>query len=223
MRRLIVELPLDELETAPDNQRLKSFQGLKSFEITHILRLEPGEFSALVRVNYGDKPGRIEDIFPSSSKAKFEHELLEENKGIHTYFIKITARPGLKRPQILSELTSGSYLSTPFEVKDGKLKVSFLGTAKQMNGVLKFLEKARIRFKVVSLIDAKFSTSSPLQRLTEKQRDVLIKAYKLGYYDRPRKISSEELAHRADLAKSTWVAHRRKAERRLLTEVLNES
>ena len=72
-------------------------------------------------------------------------------------------------------------------------------------------------------MDAIFSPNSPLQRLTEKQRDVLIKSYKLGYYDRPRKISSEELAHRVNLAKSTWVAHRRKAERRLLTEVLNES
>ncbi len=48
-----------------------------------------------------------------------------------------------------------------------------------------------MKLKVVSLMDAKFSPSSPLQRLTEKQRDVLIKAYKLGYYDRPRKISSE--------------------------------
>jgi hypothetical protein len=217
MRRLIVESPLNELNTT------SSIQRLKSFEIVHILRLEPAEFSALVRVNFGNEPARIEDVFPTFHDAKFEHELLEENKGIYTFFIKISPRPRRKRPQELSQLTSGAYISTPFEVKDGKLKVSFLGTAKQIKGILKSLEKSSTKFKIVSLIDAKFSPSSPLQRLTEKQRDVLIKAYKLGYYDRPRKIGSEELARRVNLSKSTWVAHRRKAERRLLTEVLSES
>ena len=132
-------------------------QRLKSFEIVHILRLEPAEFCALVRVNFGNEPARIEDIFPTFHGAKFEHELLEEDKGIYTFFIKISSRPGIKRPQELSQLISGGYLSTPFEVKDGRLKVSFLGTAKQIKGILKSLEKSPVKFKIVSLIDAKFS------------------------------------------------------------------
>ncbi len=217
MRRLIVEFPLDELGTSSDLRRLSSF------EIVHILRLEPAEFSALVKVDFGDEPPRIRDVFAGSRDAKFESELLEKGKGVNTYFIKVSALPGRKRPSFLSRLTSGSYLSTPLEVKDGKLKVSFLGTAKQMKRVLRSLEISKLKFKMVSLMDAKFSPSSPLQRLTEKQRDVLIGAYKLGYYDRPRKNSSEEIARRVNLSKSTWVAHRRKAERRLLAEVLNES
>jgi predicted DNA binding protein len=51
---------------------------------------------------------------------------------------------------------------------------------------------------------------------------VLIAAYKLGYYDVPRRITSEELAKKLDPVKSTLSAHVRKAERRLLTEMLNE-
>ena len=92
-----------------------------------------------------------------------------------------------------------------------------------MRNVLKSLDASGVKYKVISLLDAKFSPNSPLQHLTEKQRDVLIKAYKLGYYDRPRRISSEQLAQKVNLSKSTLVAHRRKAERRLLMEVLNES
>jgi predicted DNA binding protein len=118
---------------------------------------------------------------------------------------------------------SPPYFSTPFELRDGKAKVAFLGNAKQIKKHLENLERqARGRYRVVSLTDARFSPNSPLARLTEKQRRVLITAYKLGYYDLPRRIGSEELARKLNLVKSTFVAHRRKAERRLLTEMLSE-
>jgi predicted DNA binding protein len=225
MRRLIVEYPLEEMDNnASDNQRLQLLKKLRSFEIVQILRLEPKEFSALVRVNFGDTTVKIEEIFPASPRAKIEHELLDEDSdGTSTYFIKITPKPEQKRPQNLSRLTSGGFLSAPIEVRDGRMKATFLGTAKQMRSILKSFDAAHVKYKVVSLIDAKFSPNSPLQRLTEKQRNVLIKAYELGYYDRPRRISSEELAQKVNLSKSTLVAHRRKAERRVLTEVLSES
>jgi predicted DNA binding protein len=84
------------------------------------------------------------------------------------------------------------------------------------------MDKARLHYRVVSLMDARFSPDSPLARLTGRQREILTKAYELGYYDRPRRISSDELASRLNIAKSTLVAHRRKAERRLLAEILSD-
>jgi DNA-binding CsgD family transcriptional regulator len=217
MRRLILEFSLKDLN--PTSYLHK----VKSFEIVHILRLEPDEFSALVKVNFGNNPSNIRELFPESSLAKVELELLEQSRGTFTYFLKVTPAPGQVRPQVLSQLTSGGFLATPFEVRDGKMKTSFLGTAKQMRDILRSVDKTGMKYKVLSLSDAKFSPSSPLHRLTEKQREVLDKAYNLGYYDRPKKISSEELAKQLGLSKSTFVAHRRKAERRLLEEVLNES
>jgi len=101
--------------------------------------------------------------------------------------------------------------------------VTFVGTAKQVTAVLESLDRARMPHNVISLMDARFSPDSPLARLTKKQRDVLKKAYELGYYDRPRRIGSEELAQKLNLAKSTLVAHRRKAERRVLAQVLSEA
>jgi predicted DNA binding protein len=71
-------------------------------------------------------------------------------------------------------------------------------------------------------MDARFPPNSPMGRLTEKQRRVLIAAYKLGYYDIPRRITSGEMARKLNLVKSTFSAHVRKAERRLLTEMLSE-
>ena len=56
--------------------------------------------------------------------------------------------------------------------------------------------------------------------LTEKQREVLTAAFQSGYFDIPRKMSSDELAVKLGIRNATFVAHRRKAERRLLAEIL---
>ncbi len=210
-----MDLALEELAPVSPLHRVKSF------EFLHILRLDRSEFAALVRVEAENQDFTIEELFPASHDAEADHELLEhEEGGPFTYFIKIKSRAGRQRPLKLSPMTAGSYLALPFEVKNGKLRVTFLGNAKQVRGVLQSIEKARMHYRVVSLMDAKFSPNSPVARLTEKQREVLTKAYELGYYDRPRRISSEQLARRLNLAKSTLVAHRRKAERRLVAEVL---
>lgn len=80
--------------------------------------------------------------------------------------------------------------------------------------------KAGLRYKLVSLTDAKFLPNSPLGCLTEKQRRVITTAFNLGYYDLPMKIGSEELAQKLNIREQTLVIHRRKAERRLLAELL---
>ena len=48
-------------------------------------------------------------------------------------------------------------------------------------------------------------------------------AHNLGYYDVPRKISLVQLAERFDLALSTLDVLLRRAERRLLNHIMNES
>jgi len=87
---------------------------------------------------------------------------------------------------------------------------------------LEALEKSRVHFRVVLLTDAKFSPELPLSRLTEKQRQAIVKAYEYGYFDAPRRISSEQLTKKLGLVKSTLTIHLRRAEHRLLAEMLNE-
>jgi predicted DNA binding protein len=78
-----------------------------------------------------------------------------------------------------------------------------------------------IHYRVVLLADANFSPTSPLSQLTEKQQEVLLAAYKWGYYDIPRKITSQELAKKLGLVNSTVVEHLRKAEQRLIKQTLD--
>lgn len=60
----------------------------------------------------------------------------------------------------------------------------------------------------------------PLDTLTDRQRYVLETAYEIGYYEVPRKASSETVAAELDLESSTVAEHLQRAERNLLAHHL---
>jgi hypothetical protein len=210
MRRLIVEVSSRALSKWLPESPIRK---IRSMEVLHFLKLDPQEAAMIVKVEFNEPDVRVEDLFPDNLT---EVQLLEHEKesGTYTYFIKT--------PRLGSDLTAG-YVSLPYEIRGGKLKITFLGSAKQVRDFIKRFEDASIRYRVISLTDAKFPPHSPLNRLTEKQRRVFITAHNLGYYDVPRKVSLVLLAERLDLAYSTVDVQLRRAERRLLNHVMNES
>lgn len=60
----------------------------------------------------------------------------------------------------------------------------------------------------------------PSHRLTDRQREVVDTALRLGYFEWPREINSEELAAELDIGRATLLEHLRKAESKLLTAAL---
>jgi predicted DNA binding protein len=95
------------------------------------------------------------------------------------------------------------------------------GNSTQVGKFFRLVRRTGISYGVVSLEDARFSPLSPLNKLTENQRRVLISAYELGYYDLLRRISTGQLAAKLGMHDSTFVVHRIKAERRLIAAVLS--
>lgn len=89
---------------------------------------------------------------------------------------------------------------------------------KQLNKAIETLEKSfptkihyiqKKRIKSISIIK-----QNP--ELTDKQKQAMALAIKNKYYDYPRKTSIEELARLSKLSFSTFHAHLRKAEQKLL-------
>ncbi|AIF69113.1 hypothetical protein PAP_03465 [Palaeococcus pacificus DY20341] len=62
--------------------------------------------------------------------------------------------------------------------------------------------------------------NSILSKLTGRQAEVLLLAYKSGYFDEPRRVTLRELAQMLDLSPSTVKEHLRKAQRKILEETI---
>ena len=196
--------------------RLETLKKIKSFEMLHILRFDSAEAAAIFRLEPKDDSLTAEELLKSLLySVKIDYQLLEQDGGACIFFVKG------KPPQSASGSSNrgGMYPMLPFEVRDGRVRVTLVGDDEQ---VKEFLENRRVNYKVVSLTDAKFSLNSPVSRLTGKQQEAISLAFRLGYFDTPRKVSAAELADKLGLASSTLAVHLRRAERRLLAETLNE-
>lgn len=233
MRRLILEFSRSQFERIHELfmksgefekiQEPSPLNHLKTFEILQFLRLDNEEFAAICRIETEQDVPEFSDWFEKEGKAddNFSNgaQILEREKsGAYIVFIRHNLiPPGIN----INQLIERGYL-VAIEIREGKIKVTYLGTAKEIKTALEKIRQQGIRYRILSLTDAKFSINSPLNSLTEKQRKVLTTAYRLGYYSMPRKISTEQLAKKLNLHKSAVQVHRRKAELRLIAEVLKE-
>ena len=213
MRRVTIELDLEEMSKFENNPMLEK---IKSLEILQFLKDGPEEFAAIFRIEFEDETSKVEEFIDDDI---LELQMLDHEKGgAYIYFIKSkpASHPGIQ----FDPLAAGGYLSVPFEIRDGRARMTYLGSGKQVKAFLDGIEKSGMKFRVASDLGRKVPRDSPLSRLTEKQRKVLVAAYRLGYYDEPRRISSLELAKRMKVGSSTLINHRRRAERRLLAELV---
>ena len=232
MRRLILEFSKNEFGKIHEEFSRNGFANInepsllnhiKTLEILQFLRLDNEEFAAICRIETEQATPEIGDLFEKAGGAddNFSEgaQILEREKsGAYIVFVRHNPVP---LGSSINQLIGGGYLVAT-EIREGKIKITYLGTVKQIKNILEKLKRHGLRYRIVSLTDAKFSPNSPLNFLTEKQRRVLIASYKFGYYSLPRKIDSEQLAKKLSLHKSALAAHRRKAELRLITQVLKE-
>ena len=213
MRRVTIESGIDIVGRFLGADSI--IRELELFEIISILREESNEWSIVCRVKMKNASLSFDKCFVNESAIV---QLLENEKNeSKVYFLR--TNPNALASNVFA---TGSYFSLPLEIKDGRIKASYLGTAQQIKQLLQLLRKSGFQFKIVSISDAKFSPNSPLGFLTEKQQKVLITAYRLGYYDIPKKTNTNEIAEKLHIRGSTAVRHREKAERKLLSALLAE-
>jgi hypothetical protein len=216
MRRLILEIPEKEIKKV--GIELPPFKIIKSLELLYFLKQTQEEFAAITRVEFKDPSSKVEDLLAGGLLV--EAQVLEKEKN-GSFIIFLRSGPSLSSVLSVIGIESG-FLFPPMGVKDGKIKFSFLGNESQVKSFMEGIDTIGLRYRVVMLTDADFSPISPLNQLTEKQRELLLTAYKSGYYDIPRKITSDQLANKVGLANSTVVEHLRKAEQRLLIHILEQ-
>lgn len=212
MRRLVLEFPKEELGKIESDTHL--LQKLKTFQVLLELSHAGGEVTVICRV----EPENEINNFAEYIKNFDSNQIKIIEKAVDGSYIAL-AKHRITQGYPFGK--KGAYVVSR-EIQEGRFKMTILGNDKQIEDIHKLLQKSGIRYKTLALTDPKFSSDSPLNALTERQKKILISSYRSGYYDVPRRITTEQLSKKLKLHKSALAAHRRKAEYRLLREILKE-
>lgn len=80
----------------------------------------------------------------------------------------------------------------------------------------------RTRNQPTALLEEAEFRADVLDRLTDRQREVLSTAHEMGYYERPRRNTGEAVAAALEISPTTFQEHLRVAERKLVTFLVED-
>jgi DNA-binding CsgD family transcriptional regulator len=192
--------------------KVEILEGLRCF------KCDLESIAIICRIKLKDKSMNVKDLIGKGLLTNIEL-LYKEKDGSEVVFIEgrlcIPQLPkGARLPKLL--------VAHPPDFLDvDRMKVEVLGREADVKKILQNASGWSNTYKILGLtssIDKK--EESPLSKLTIKQRQALLTAFALGYYDVPRRISSEELSRHLNADKSTVVEHLRKAERKLIASIV---
>lgn len=155
-------------------------------------------------------------------------DVLKETDNTYTCLLKTEYKEGIKFKQLYSEefFTQIRQLfgldiifDLPIILTEEKVVITFVVSNEIIKEFLDIVGQLG-EVKNVSFQPAAFSDYSILSCLTERQKEVIQTAKKSGYYDVPRKISTEELSKELGISTATTIEHLRKAEQRIITSIL---
>ncbi len=209
MQKIVLECPLSELAKLDGESLYIPTDRLESLEVLHFLKIDGNEFSTVSRIKLVDPTDNIESVFRGNHIDV--KPLIEEAPGTYICFTR-----GERKSRAEYILKTNVYFTGPYIIKDENVTFGILGETSSLRAFITVLEKKIKGFKVISVVGGDKLISSPLQILTQKQKEVIIKAFQFGYYDIPRKVSSAKIAVKLGMNQSTFTEHRRKAEQRIM-------
>lgn len=93
------------------------------------------------------------------------------------------------------------------------------------DNIEKFLKAMEILWSVngLKIQKVQYKECDILSNLSNDQKKILNSAKKLGYYDYPRRITSEELSEQIGIKKDVTLENLRKAEKNIIARVLKDN
>jgi predicted DNA binding protein len=154
-------------------------------------------------------------------KKEFVKQLKKEERTVNFELKEDFFIGTIKEPRHLTEVYNKNILYlTPLYISDKEYELITIGSfqRKHLEKTIKILINKH-NAKLISIQQKKIKsisvmTVNPL--LTKKQKQAIELAIKNGYYEYPRKIELEKLAVLMKLSYSTYQAHLRKAEKKLI-------
>ncbi len=218
MRRMTVELVPDTKWFALLRDRNVRWGAIESVTILEILKLDLEEGMRVVLAEVLWKEGvPIQSTYLPGLVEVIATVRREGRK--HTVIAKAKVPPlwlDLMRRYDPDLIFDAIILRSP-----DRIVTTVVGAEKELKRFLDvisgFGKVKRVSFQAVSV-----HQKGVLGNLSRRQREVLLAAKRGGYYDYPRRVSTESLAQEMGIKKSTLIEHLRRAENRLIQEVLAE-
>jgi len=213
MRKLTIELKIKEEFLEMLNFLLDKVESIELIELIKV-DFEQGIKMSIAALNM--KEGyTIDDI----SLPEFMEMLTVLKKEGNKYIVFSKVKFLEKFAGLAKKFNIDVIWDTPSIFKKDKMVISVTGNEENLKKYLDAIKHLG-EIKSISFKKATFNEQAILSCLTEKQKEILIVAKKNGYYSYPRKINSQELSKKIGLSKPTVVQHLRKAEIRIVSNIL---
>jgi predicted DNA binding protein len=213
MRKLTIEMEMDEA----GRELISVFDKVHSYEILEALKIDYEEGVCIDLIECTLKEGISIHELKFLGKMEILNVLKSEGKK-HTLLIKYRETEDFM--EFFKELDLDLISTTPTIISEEKTTYSCIGDQKTLSKLIEILKKHGGKILNMSFQKAIYQKQDMLSVLTDKQREILITAHKWGYYDYPRRINSEKLSEKVSISKPTLVQHLRKAEGRILSEIM---
>jgi hypothetical protein len=214
MRRVTLEFNYQEAWKqifGSNSDRVQILEALRCF------KCDLEGLAIICRIRLKDKSMNVKGLVGKGLLTNIEL-LYREKDGSLVVFIEgrsCVPRPpkGYRMPKLL--------MARPPDFLDvDRMKVEVVGKETDIKRLLQHASTRTNTYKILGLTSVDTKAESLLSKLTAKQKQVLLTAFALGYYDVPRKVSSEDLSRHLNADKSTIVEHLRKAERKLIDGII---
>jgi predicted DNA binding protein len=175
------------------------FEKYEEVELLETLRLERGWRLQLLRLRRNGPLKPDEELERESRRIRRMYgldsfEVVERRPRTRDYILLVRQRNPASLRALVS-LSAGRITPTaPFRLNAETTIASFHGEESTLRRVLARLRKEEVPFRVVRASSRPMIADAPSNRLTPKQRDVLARAWALGFFAVPRKITLTRLA-----------------------------
>ena len=201
------------------------FEKYEEVELLETLRLEKGWRLQLVRVRRRGPLRTATELERESRRIRALYglesfELVERRPRTHDYILLIRQRNPERLRRWLS-LAGGEISPTaPFRLTPEKVVASFHGAERALRRVLKRLEQEEFPYRVLRASGRPQVPEETSASLTPLQTKLIARAWVLGYYSVPRRITLTRLARQSGRSAPAYGKVLRRAEGRLVARWL---
>jgi predicted DNA binding protein len=214
MRKMTIEFT--PTETIREAQRAL-FEEIYSYEVLEMLKVDHEQGMCVDLIEVELKEHLSIDELDAIGKMEILN-ILKSDGNRHTVLVKYIEEE--ESLDTFKEFDLDLIFVPPSKVSEDWYVNTCIGTNENLNRYVELIKEHVGNIETITMKQAVYERGELLSVLTGKQRDALITAHRYGYYEYPRRISGTKLAEKVDISKPTLVQHLRKAEGRLLDEIL---